>query len=349
MRKIALTVLALVQVGLILFQTHADKKQLLHSTLYSSSPVLSYGFSPKDIAVRFSGDDQTLYLLNVDSQVSVFNSQYRRLLAFHTRMESPDSIAVDSEGKIYVGDSTANQIRVFSSTGEVIKTIAVVHPLTIAVLSDGNLVVGSGFDGSILHMYDSVGKELRKFGKINRFVVDSVSENIFLSRGKVLVDSYDTIYYVYKYAPIPTVQRFSTKGKQLSEFVVEGAAVDLQVELAQNFLKGRNNRIGGIGIINSAAIDPVTNDIWVSMNGSSDSGVAYRYTSEGTKVQEYRFIVSPGSAPSQTITGAYQIVAKTPFVCIFTSSGAFSFDINRRTHAIIQTLFSRHSDSGRNC
>lgn len=343
MRKIALTLLALTQVALILIQTHADKKRPLHTTLYSSEPVLSYGFAPKDIAVRSSGDDQMLYVLNPDSQVSVFDSQYRRLLAIHTRMDSPDSIAVDSEGRIYVGDSTANQVRVFSSTGEVIKTIAVVHPLTIAVLSNGNLVVGSGFNGSILHMYDSVGKELRKFGKINQFVVDSVPENLFLSRGKVLVDSSDTICYVYTYAPIPTVQRFSTKGKLLSEFAIEGTAVDLQIELAQNFLRGRNKRIGGIGIINSAAIDPVTNDLWVCMNASSDSGVAYRYTSAGTKVQEYRFIVSPGSAPSKIITAAYLITARAPSVCIFTSSGAFSFDMNRRiTKAWLQKQYSEN-------
>lgn len=332
MRKIALTLLVLTQVAVILLHTHADKKKPLRSTLYSSEQVVRDSFSPKDIAVRLSGDDRTLYTLNIDRQVSVFDSQYRRLSAFFTRMASPNSLAVDSQGKIYVGDSTANQIRVFNSTGEVIKTIAIVHPLTIAVLSNGNLLVGSGFNGSLLHMYDSTGNELRKFGKLKQFVVDSVSENTFLNRGKVLVDSSDTIYYVYTYAPIPTVKKFSTTGKLLSEFAVEGTAIDLQIELAQNFLKGRNQRVGGIGIINSAAIDPVTNDIWLCMNGSSESGVAYRYTAEGTKVQEYRFIVSAGSASSTVITGPYHIAARTPLVCIFSSSGAFSFDVtNGRT------------------
>lgn len=339
MRKIALTLVALTQVALILIHTHADKKRPLHTTLFSSERVLSDDFSPKDIAQRFSGNEQILYTLGIDRKVCVFDSQYRPLLAIHTRMESPDSISVDSVGKIYVGDSNANQIRVFSSKGDVIRTIPALHPLTIAVLSNGNLVVGSGFNGSLLQMYDSVGNELRRFGQIKRFVANSVFENNFLNRGKVLVDSSDTIYYVYRYAPIPTVQRFSTKGKLLSEFAVEGAAVDLQLELAQNFLKGRNERIGGIGTINSAAIDPVTNDIWVCMNGSSESGVAYRYTSEGTKVQEYRFIVSTGSASSKVITAPYHIVARTPSVCIFTSSGAFSFDLNGgRTSAEFQPL-----------
>ena len=335
MRRIIGMALALSLIAIILLHVHAGKQQTTlsvpHRALYSSVRVFSDVFSAKDVAVHFSRDDQVFYVLSSNRKVIVYDSQNKRLLTVPTYMGTPDSITVGSDGLIYVADSTASQIRTFSPKGEIIRTISVPQPLSLAVLSDGSMVVGSGFNGSLLHLYDSFGEELRSFGEIKQFVSDSESENRFLNRGKVLVDSSDSIYYVRKFAPIPTVQRFSRKGKLLSEFNVAGDAVDLQVEVAQNFLKGRHqNKVGGIGIINSATIDPGTNHVWLCMNGSSDSGVAYEYTPDGKKLHEYSFVVS-SPVVTKVITGVNQIIVRAPSICLFTSSGAFSFDWNTRT------------------
>lgn len=339
MRRIVGTAMSLSLIAITLLQVHAGKRQTPYSaqprTLYSSEQVFSDVLDAKDVAVHFSGDDQFVYVLSINGRVTVYESQNKRVLTLPTYMGAPDSITVGYDGLIYVADSAANQVRTFSPKGEILRTIFVARPLSLAVLRDGCIVVGSGVNGSLLHLYDSSGGELRSFGEIKQFVSDSEPENRFLNRGKVLVDSADSIYYVRRFAPIPTVQRFSRRGKLLSEYNVAGDAIDLQVEVAQSFLKGRNQtNIGGIGIINSATIDPGTGHVWLCMNGSSDSGVVYEYTPDGKKLHEYSFVVS-SPAVTKVITGVNRIIVRAPSIYIFTFSGAFSFDGNTSTREFV--------------
>src|ERR1700686_5310482 len=90
-RKITVTALALILVTLIFLQVQAGKKQWLVSTLYSPEQVFSDVLSAKDVAVRFSKDDQVFYVLSIDRQVTVYDSQHRRLRTIPTYMGTPDS------------------------------------------------------------------------------------------------------------------------------------------------------------------------------------------------------------------------------------------------------------------
>lgn len=330
MRKLAVLALVVLQMTVTLFQVKAEKQRPFLTVLSSSEQVFNEVPFIKDVAVHSSNDDHFFYILSTSGQINVYNSQHKLLRRVSSHMLSPDSIAVDPEGRIYIADSKMSQVKVLSSKGESTKTISVNRPFSIAALSNGNIVIASTSNSSLLHIYDSSGRKLRSFGRIKRFIQDNESQNRFLNRGKVLVDSSDTIYYVYKYSPTPIVQRFSRKGKPLSEFIVTGDSIDLQLEVSQEFLRNRHgDKVGGISIINSASIDPATDHLWLSMNGASDSGVVYEYGPDGMKLQEYSFIINPRTQSSKVITGVNHVIVRAPSIDIFTLQDAFHFNLNQ--------------------
>ncbi len=323
---------------LVLFPVQAKKKVQIQvkklsrtiNSFYSSERVFSDVVFKKDVAIRRSKDRQLFYILGGDRQVSAYDSEHNLLRRFPSYMQSPSSIEVDAENRIYIADSGANQIKVFSPEGKAIKTLSINQPLSFAVLSNGNIIVASPSHGWLLHLYDSSGQRIRSFGSVKQFDPTDEEENNFLNRGKVLLDSTDAIYFVYRFAPTPGIQKYASNGKAISEFAVTGNAIDLQLEAVQGFLRNRTpNKIGGITVINSAIIDPETDHIWVCMNGASDAPGVYEYNSDGKKLQEYSFVIDSQTYPSGIITGVDRVVKRGSSIDVFTAFGAFRFDINK--------------------
>lgn len=338
MYKLSGVVLVLVLMTISLSKADPEKQQ---STIVLSSSEQVFGETVfiKDVARQTFNDTQLFYLLRGNGQVAVYDQEHKLKSTFSTFMISPASIAVDSKGRTYVADTSEDRVTIFSSEGKRVNSFPVHKPNSIAVLSNGNIVVSSPLNGYLLHMYDSSGRELKRFGAIKQFDASNEAQNNFLNRGKILVDESDTIYYVNEFAPVPAVQRFSQTGKLLSEFMITGDAVDLQKEVAAEFLRKRFlNKVGGIRIINSMVIDPTTNHLWIGMNGSSDSGVVYEYSSGGKKLHEYRFLVYSPSYQSDTITSVTRLAVRSPLIYVFTSGGAFRFDFKVSTSSLVPII-----------
>lgn len=288
----------------------------------------------KDVAAQLSKRELLFYVLAQDRRVYAYNSNHILLRSFPTFMDSPDSIAADSAGRIIIADCGASQIRVFGQRGELVRAIVAPHPSSIATLRNGEIVAASVSGETLLHVFDSAGNELRSFGKEKRFLVGNDEENAFLNQGRVVVDASDRIYYVYTHALVPFVQTFSRTGKARSEFILEGKALDLQLSVANRFLRNRRDGVvGGIRIINSAFIDPLTESLWVCLNAASDFGAAYMYNLDGAKTGEYSFnagSASAASARSNTLTTVNMIVASGPAVYAWAPQGVFNFDLNQQ-------------------
>jgi hypothetical protein len=133
---------------------------------------------------------------------------------------------------------------------------------------------------------------------------------------------------VFQYAPLPTVQKFSREGKFLSEFAVEGYAVERQAEMARRFLSTKSpSRVGGIIVITSATIDPRTGRLWLSTNGPSKSGIVCEYDPVGEKLHEYAFFLDLLWPERGYVLYTDDLIVRFPFIYIFTRDRAFRFDL----------------------
>lgn len=242
----------------------------------------------------------------------------------------PIDPSVDSEGNVYLINSATDEIVILSPIGEWRSFKPQERPYSLALLSNGNIVIASPNGGKLLHIYDTSGRKLRSLGDIKSFDGSNEAQNLFLNRGKAVVDSSDNIYFVFKYAPTPGVLKFSRKGKLMSEFGIEGDAINLQAEQARKYLSTKPPyEVGSIVITNSAAIDPSTGHLWISMNGSSRSGLIYEYSSKGKKLRDYSLILNLPSMRPIFPTSVSDVVVRDPSIYIPVGGGIVSVSSNK--------------------
>jgi hypothetical protein len=187
------------------------------------------------------------------------------------------------------------------------------------------MVVSPSDDNSLFSIVKSPGGPVKRIGRKKEFAARGTAQNEFFNQGVVAVNQVDnTIYYVFTHALTPTVQHFNKEGELLSEFDVEGAAVDLQVGLTKRILTAKDgeNCAGGFTVITSATVDPTTGHLWLGMNGSSKHGTVYEYSPEGAKLKEYAFLIKQPSDLGDIITGVNGLVVRAPFIYVLTSQGA---------------------------
>ncbi|MEK6410522.1 MAG: hypothetical protein AABN34_26660 [Acidobacteriota bacterium] len=271
---------------------------------------------------------QRFYVFHSNS-IIIYNEEHSVLSRVDTSGNFyPTDPVVDSEGKVYLINSATDEIGFLRPTGQWGGSFRVQErPYSLAVLSNGNLVIASPNGDKLFHIYDTSGRKLRSFGDIKHFDVANYAQNLFLNRGKVVVDSSDNIYFVFKYAPTPTVLKFSRKGKFISEFAVEGYAINLQAELARKYLSTKpSNEVGSIVLTNSATIDPSTGHLWICMNGSSKSGVVYEYSRKGKKLGEYSVIRALPSIRPHALTHVTDLLVRTPTIYLNVDNEIYSVD-----------------------
>jgi len=235
-----------------------------------------------------------------------------------------EAFAVGPHDELYLAQKDST-MRIVSSDGRRLDSFHTVYPKSIAVLGSGNVVVASPVNGRNLHLYNAQGLWLASFGDIRLFD-SSKSQNAFLNEGKVVAGPGDQIYYVSTYAPEPYVLRFGSQGQLLSEFPIEGEAVDLQTGFTKEFLN-RAVSNGGFTIITSATIDPATGHLWLSMNSSSTQGSVYEYDQTGTKVREFAFLLQANNK-IHNVTDVKDLVVSGDSLTIQTTGGTYRFKLS---------------------
>lgn len=308
----------------VLSPTGARRQNETPPTILDASEVFLTGVLTMATGV-YKGE-QRFYAFHNGGFV-VYNEKRIPLVTLET---SPNFYAIDpvtdSRGNVYFINSATDEISMLTSSGQWGGSFKVQErPYSLAILSDGNLVVGSPSEGKLLHVYDTSGRKLRSFGDVKVFDANNQAQNLFLNRGKVVVDSLDNVFLVFKYSPAPSVLKFSRKGRLLSEFSLEGYAIDLQVELARKYLGTKpSNEVGSIVVTNSAAIDPSTGHLWICMNGSSRSGIVYEYSPKGKKLREYSFMTALPSIHPTVLTYVTDIIVRSPLIYIQVDNGVWA-------------------------
>jgi len=218
---------------------------------------------------------------------------------FHKVGETSGTAALGANGQVACVGADS-RIWMSSRTEKPIGSVPYGEASSMGLLSNGNLVVAFPRGKTFLHLFNPTGALLKSFGTVKDYGFTS-AQNRFLHKGKIVVDSKDNIYVAFYYLPL--VLKFSPTGTLLSEINVEGAAVDSQREVANRFYQTKNREtVGGIGILNSATVDPETDHLWISLNGSSITGVVYEYGPDGEKLNEYALEFDVGLGSSRIIS-----------------------------------------------
>jgi hypothetical protein len=301
----------------------------------SEDPVVTDG--PTSALVGSPNEDETVYMVNgLTGEVAAYQGgsdpSYRPFagtvgpLAFGSR----DSIAyIDGNSKVVLSETK----------GRILRKIETPPAISLAVLRNGNVVVASPTQKHLLHLYAPTGRFLRSFGTFKKLKHVDNAEVRFLHKGKLLVDAADNIYYVYHFLPL--VQEFSPAGELKREIDVQGEAISLQQEVAQRFFSLRKpNMIGGIGIINSGAIDWKTGHLWLGVNGSSITGTVYEYGTNGEKLTEYALQVTGASTAPHVIIDVKDLaITRSKLYVVTRESQVFGFarSSNSATSSIQRT------------
>ncbi|MCA1594206.1 MAG: hypothetical protein LC754_16585 [Acidobacteria bacterium] len=307
----SLTILLGVAVGTR--QNNAQRGRAPLTILQTSESLLDDVLAKKAMATA-PHDGQSLYALTQSGDVIAYNRERRALKRIALSVPDVETFAVAPQGDVYLAGSDS-KVRVVDPEGHRLKIFPVFQPTSLAVLDDGNLVVASPANDKLLHLYSPSGELLKSFGEMKPFDNDP-GENKFLNRGKVAVGPAGEIYYVTMYAPLTYTAIFSKKGQLVKEFPIAGEAIDFQREKANGFLRDRKADLtGGITIINSAVVDPVTGNLWVGMNGLSTTATVYEYDPSGVKIQEYAFLYNSPSG-RQNVTHVKDIVVRNSSITI---------------------------------
>lgn len=317
------SILAFLALTAATHEASAQRQRAPLVTLKSPESILGQSSSKAAITASPSRDDNRLYALREDTGEMIVHEQDARGRAHPVRLgQRFGPTAVDVAGNVYSFDSEARLLRVLGQTGAHVRSFPVPPPDSLGVLSDGNVVIASPARGKLLHLYSPKGRWLRSFGEMRPLDDANEAQSRFLNGGRVAVGPSDVIYFVPRYAPSPVVQKFSANGRLLSEFAVQGEAVEIQSGASRRYLDVKEpDAVGGLIVVQSAAVDPTTGHLWVCMNGSSKTGVVYEYDADGTKLGEYAFVTDFAPGAPTPITGVKGIVVKSPVIYVLTTEG----------------------------
>lgn len=311
------------------YKSSAGQRPVPITVLRTSVTVLD-DVASKRAVVASPSDNNSLYVLDDSTGDVVAHDRQRKVSKrIHPPLPIQDAraLAVGRHGNIYILDS-GTRVKVLSPAGQLLGAFSVPVSTSLAVLSNGNVVIGSPSQGKLLHLYRPDGALMSNFGEMKNLDAGNQAQNEFLNVGKVVAGPADEIYYVFEYLSSPVVQKFSADGKFVSEFAVTGAAVDHQAALDNAFLRSKApDRVGGYSIITAAAADPATGHLWLGMNGISTAGTVYEYTSEGEKVGEYAFLHAPSSDHQHAVTSVRGLAVSGSSIQLLTYNTLFSFDL----------------------
>jgi len=81
---------------------------------------------------------------------AAFSAGYKRQQPITTNLTAPGAVALDAQGNLYVAESPANKLHVFSASGEYLKSYSYLYkPVSVAVDARGRILVGNAGRGNV--------------------------------------------------------------------------------------------------------------------------------------------------------------------------------------------------------
>jgi hypothetical protein len=291
--------------------------------LESSEDPVNPGAAAKAIGAPMA-DTQVLYSFSRSTEEVVVRDSRRKTSKNLRSLVPPldiQSVTVGPNGNVYIADGVNNEVRVMGPGGQVFDAIRVNQPHALGVFRNGDVVVASTEGDNPLSLVTAKGSLVRSFGALKSLDRND-RQNRFLNQGRIAVDRSDSIYFVSEYAPLPTVQKFSSDGRLLAEFAIEGSAIDFQTKASLDLLASKQpGCLGGIRVITAATVDPATGHLWIGLNGTSETAVVYEYDANGIKLNEYAFVLKGKDGSDNVITGVKDLVVGNGLIYVLNWDG----------------------------
>ena len=199
---------------------------------------------------------------------------------------------VDAEGHIYIADRGLDAVSVFSADGNLLRSIPVKAPVSVAALADGEVAVATIRDPHLVIVFDKKGRDVREFGDPEQ-LSDRADLNRFLSSGFLLSDGQGHLDYGYSYLPEPLVRQFDSHGYAGLDFefkaidaMPEATAIRREIE--------RQERKGGQPsfkkVLTAFGVDRRTGEIWMATHNT-----LMHFDKEGIRRSTYQIYTPEGA------------------------------------------------------
>jgi hypothetical protein len=303
----------------------------------TAAKKLFAGIGPGLRAVKRGADGRMYVLASPNPGLVVFDKDGKQILTIGTAIAgdkettSPlkfgEDCDIDSSGRIYLADRSANAVEIFSPTGALLKSIAVAAPVSIAVLSPNEVAVATLRDPHLVLVFDQNGREIREFGEPEQFS-DREDLNRFLNIGMLEADAKGRLYYGFAYAPEPTVREFDQNGYTTGadiQFLEVEAAPEAQAVRREIQLQEKRNRAPVFKrVTTGVGVDATNGEVWVALHNA-----LLHFDKDGTRVGSYLLYTPEGArleANSVVIERDHLIVGGDP-------QGVYEFDRTNKTDA----------------
>lgn len=196
-------------------------------------------------AVRSSSTGELYVLDSLNNRVLVVDSSGNILRHIGVvgqepgNLYQPADIAFGSGGDLYVLDSGNSRVQILSHKGHAISQFRIgTTSDSLGVLSNGDILLNTPRDGSIITVFSPEGKVRRQFGHLPE-ISDGYPEhfnrpewNIALGRAHLVVTNDDSVYILYDFLPL--IQKYEMSGRLMWTLRLSGEPID---ELSKSFWK----------------------------------------------------------------------------------------------------------------
>jgi hypothetical protein len=214
-----------------------------------------------------------------------------------------EDMDVDAKGAVYVADRGANAVKIWGADGSA-RMFAVNAPVSIAVLSDGEVAVSTLQGPHLVTVFDDHGKVVREIGAPEEIAARG-ELNRFLNIGRLSRDAQDHLYYGFDFLPEPTVRQFDRQGYASGEIRVTTVDVMPRAQAVRREIEKQEKRGDAPSlkrVLTAVGVDPATGEVWIALENvlhrfdrDGNRRSSYRiYTPEGARIEATSILVEPG-------------------------------------------------------
>jgi hypothetical protein len=181
--------------------------------------------------------------------------------------------------------------------------VRVPEPVSIAVLPEGEVAVGTLREPHLVIVFDKNGRDVREFGDPES-LTERAELNRYLNIGQLATDALGHLYYAFAYLPEPTVRQYDRVGYarqdiQYTALEAMPAAQAARKEIERQ--ERRGNQPSFRRIITAVGVDRANGEVWIALYNTllhfdkeGNRRATYKiYTPEGARLEATTILIEP--------------------------------------------------------